>query len=141
VRWLENPYYQHFCGEKSFRHRQPFDRSSLSRWRQRLREAQRAPRGPDPGGPVGGAPDRGAGDEGPGAVAVDTTVQPKAVAFPADVRLMHVGIVWLGRLASGGVPLRQSYVRVAERAALMAGRYTHGKQFKRNRPLWAAHAA
>lgn len=41
ARWLENrrtPYYQHFCGEKSFRHRLPFDRSSLSRWRQRLGE-------------------------------------------------------------------------------------------------------
>ena len=29
------------------------------------------------------------------------------------------------------MPLRQSYVRVAKRAALMAGRYAHAKQFKR----------
>jgi IS5 family transposase len=35
-----------------------------------------------------------------------------------------------------GVPLRQSYVRVAKRAALMVGRYAHAKQFRRcNRAL------
>jgi IS5 family transposase len=43
----------------------------------------------------------------------------------------------LGGLARRhGVALRQSYVRVAKRAALMAGRYIHAKQFKRaNREL------
>ena len=38
ARWLENPYFQHFCGEESFQHRLPFDRSSLTRWRRRLGE-------------------------------------------------------------------------------------------------------
>ena len=65
-------------------------------------------------------------------VAVDTTVQPKAIAFPTDARLLHKAIVMLGKQAKAhGVPLRQSYVRVAKRAALMAGRYRHAKQFKR----------
>jgi len=32
--WVENPYYQLFCGEVFFRHTLPFDRSSMSRWRQ-----------------------------------------------------------------------------------------------------------
>jgi Phage integrase, N-terminal SAM-like domain len=32
-----------------------------------------------------------------------------------------------------GVPLRQSYLRVAKRAAIMVGRYTHAHQFKRAR--------
>src|SRR5262249_38729591 len=36
ARWLENPYYQFFCGELSFCHRLPFDRSSLTHWRQRV---------------------------------------------------------------------------------------------------------
>jgi IS5 family transposase len=31
------------------------------------------------------------------------------------------------------VPLRQSYRRVAKRAAIMVGRYTHAHQFKRAR--------
>lgn len=42
ARWIENPYYQYFCGEAVFRHDLPFDRSSLTRWRQRLGEAQLA---------------------------------------------------------------------------------------------------
>jgi IS5 family transposase len=51
--------------------------------------------------------------------------------------VMHKAIVMLGREARArGVPLRQSYIRVAKRAALMAGRYAHAKQFKRhNRQL------
>ena len=39
-RWVENPYFQYFCGEVVFRHEAPFDRSSLTRWRQRLGEEQ-----------------------------------------------------------------------------------------------------
>ena len=27
ARWVENPYYQQFCGEEHFRHTAPFDRS------------------------------------------------------------------------------------------------------------------
>jgi hypothetical protein len=41
-RWVENPYFQYFCGEVVFRHELPFDRSSLTRWRQRLGEEQLA---------------------------------------------------------------------------------------------------
>ena len=35
-RWAENRYFQYFCGEVVFRHDLPFDRSSLTRWPQRL---------------------------------------------------------------------------------------------------------
>ena len=38
ARFRENPYYQLFCGEEFFRHTLPFDRSSLTRWRQRMGE-------------------------------------------------------------------------------------------------------
>ena len=34
--WVENPYYQAFCGERYFQHQAPFDRSSMTRWRQRI---------------------------------------------------------------------------------------------------------
>jgi IS5 family transposase len=37
-RWLENPYYQMLCGEEFFCHNRPFDRSSMTRWRQRMGE-------------------------------------------------------------------------------------------------------
>jgi transposase, IS5 family len=41
-RWLENRYFRHFCGEVVFRHDAQFDRSWLTRWRQRLGEEQLA---------------------------------------------------------------------------------------------------
>ena len=131
ARWLENPYFQLFCGEESFQHRLPFDRSSLTRWRQRLGEAQLAALIQES---LSVAHKTGAlASKDLERVAVDTTVQPKAVAFPTDARLMHKAVVMLGRLAKRHrVPLRQSYIRVAKRAALMAGRYAHAKQFKRH---------
>ena len=38
ARWVENPYFQFFCGETFFLHDMPFDRSSMTRWRQRIGE-------------------------------------------------------------------------------------------------------
>lgn len=34
--WLENPYWQYFCGYEYFQHRFPLDPSSLVRWRKRI---------------------------------------------------------------------------------------------------------
>src|SRR6202023_3369879 len=66
-------------------------------------------------------------------VTVDATVQPKAITFPTDAKLLHAAIKGLNRLArKGGVRLRQSYLRIAKRAAMMASRYAHAKQFKRH---------
>jgi transposase, IS5 family len=66
-------------------------------------------------------------------VTVDTTVQPKAITFPTDAKLLHAAIKGLNRLANKcGVRLRQSYLRIAKHAAMMAGRYAHAKQFKRH---------
>jgi hypothetical protein len=65
-------------------------------------------------------------------VAVDTTVQEKAIAHPTDARLIHRAIEKLVELAKReDVELRQSYLRLAKRAAIMVGRYTHAHQFKR----------
>jgi len=132
ARWLENPYYQYFCGEAVFRHELPFDRSSITRWRQRLGEAQLAALLQES---LSVAHKTGAlATRDLERVAVDTTVQPKAVAHPTDARLMHRAIEKLVALARReGVPLRQSYVRVAKRASIMVGRYSHAHQFKRAR--------
>jgi IS5 family transposase len=132
ARWIENPYYQYFCGELSFCHRLPFDRSSMTRWRQRLGEErlialiQESPSVAHKTGAIG--------PEDLERVVVDTTVQPKAVAHPTDARLMHRAITKLVGLAKRNrVPLRQSYLRLAKRAAIMVGRYTHAHQFNRAR--------
>jgi IS5 family transposase len=70
-------------------------------------------------------------------VIVDTTVQPKAVAFPTDAKLMHRARERLVKLAKKtGVSLRQSYARVGKHALIAHQRYAHAKQFNRaNRAL------
>ena len=135
ARFLENRYYQLFCGEELFVHQLPFDRSSLTRWRQRMGEAKllaliQASLNTATRAGVAKPSDFAR-------VIVDTTVQPKAVAFPTDAKLMHRARERLVRLAKQyGVPLRQSYVRVGKRALMAYQRYAHAKQFKRaNRPL------
>jgi Transposase domain (DUF772) len=126
ARWIENPYYQLLCGEEFFRHALPFDRSSITRWRQRMGEADPRFCQAELGGMVGGGEEKliallqeslhlatRAGAAKPSdfaRVIVDTTVQPKAVAFPTDAKLLHRARERLARLArKHGVPLRQSY--------------------------------
>ena len=131
-RWVENPYFQYFCGEAVFRHELPFDRSSLTRWRQRLGEEQTAALLQES---LSVAHRSGAIEtKDLERIVVDTTVQEKAIAHPTDARLIHRAIEKLVDLAKcEGVELRQSYLRLAKRAAIMVGRYTHAHQFKRAR--------
>ncbi len=130
-RWVYDPYFQHFTGEEFFQHTFPHERSNLSHWR----------------GRIGDRLDRLLAESlrvahGAGAlktddlarVTIDTTVMPKNVAHPTDARLLLTAIEKLGDLArENGVPLRQSYARLAKRSCLMAGRYAHAKQWKRCR--------
>ena len=128
-RWVSDPYFQYFTGEEFFQHALPHERSGMSHWRKRigdrldilLQESLRI------------AHDTGALQKSDLArVTVDTTVQPKNVAFPTDAGLLETAIRQLGKLAKAhDVPLRQSYARLARTAAMMAGRYAHAKQFKR----------
>lgn len=130
-RWVESPYFQYFTGEEFFQHEFPHDRSGLSHWRKRLgdkldvllAETLRVAHF------CGALRIRDLAR-----VTVDTTVQPKNITFPTDAKLVHSAIKSLNRLADRhGVTLRQSYLRLAKRAALMAGRYAHAKQFNRMR--------
>jgi IS5 family transposase len=96
---VENPYWQHFCGETHFSHRPPIDPSSLTRWRQRIGEegvewvltetieaAQR-----------GKVVKRQSFDRG----IVDSTAMEKAVAYPTDSRLLERGRQRLVRTCRG----------------------------------------
>jgi IS5 family transposase len=130
-RWVYDPYFQHFTGEEFFQHEFPHERSDLSHWRKRLGDKLEL---------LLAESLRVAHQSGAlrtrdlKRVTVDTTVQPKNISFPTDAKLLHAAIRGLNRLAcKHGVRLRQSYVRVAKRAAMMAGRYAHAKQFNRHR--------
>ena len=135
ARWLENPYYQYFCGEEFFRHKLPFDRSSITRWRSRMGEEKLVVLLQES---LAAATCTGAAKPADFTrVIVDTTVQPKAVAFPTDAKLLARARQHLVRLAQQqGVALRQSYAHVGKIALLRHQRYAHAKQFKRaNRAL------
>src|SRR5262245_61103664 len=129
-RWAENPYFQFFTGEEFFQHAFPHERSGLSHWRKRLGDKLEL---------LLAESLRVAHTSGAlrprdlVRVTVDTTVQPKNITFPTDVKLVHAAIQGLNHLARHhAVPLRQSYLRLAKRAAMMAGRYAHAKQFNRH---------
>src|SRR5919205_1064143 len=126
-RWLENPYFQYFCGEEFFCHQLPFERSSMTRWRQRMGEERLMALLQES---LAVATRTGAAKPADfRQVVVDTTVQEKAVAFPTDAKLMHRARERLVRLAKAqGVRLRQSYARLGKRALQ---RDAHAKQFRR----------
>jgi len=134
-RWLENPYYQFFCGEEFFQHRLVFDRSSLTRWRQRMGEARLQALLQE--SLAVAAKTEAIKPSDLNRVIVDTTVQPKNVMFPTDARLLNRAREILVRLAQRfGIKLRQSYARVGKFALIKHQRYAHAKQFKRaNRAL------
>jgi IS5 family transposase len=135
ARWVENPYFQYLTGEEFFCHELPLDRSSMTRWRQRMGEER-----------IEGllqeslsvAVKSGAmKPQDVRRVILDTTVQPKNAMFPTDAKLMHRARERLVGLAQKvGVDLRQSYVRLGKQALIKHQRYAHAKQFKRaNRAL------
>lgn len=128
--FLENPYWQYFCGNEYFEHTLGLDDSSMTKWRKRIgsegieqllketletakRSKQLTRRHLE-------------------RVNVDTTVQEKAVAFPTDARLYYKMLLRLVKLAkSRGIVLRQSYERVGKKALAKQGRYRHARQEKR----------
>jgi hypothetical protein len=133
--WIENPYYQYFCGEEFFQHRLPLDRSSMTHWRQRMGEQRLQALLQESlavATKVGAMKPRDLTR-----VIVDTTVQPKNITFPTDAKLLNRAREKLVTLAKNlGVELRQSYTRVGKFALIQHQRYAHAKQFKRaNRAL------
>jgi IS5 family transposase len=130
ARWVENPYWQFFCGLCYMQHELPIDPSSLSRWRKRVGverleklleatiHAALAMQAMRP--------------QELQQVNVDTTVQEKAIAFPTDARLYHKMRVALVRRAKAlGLALRQNYRFQGKRLLAKQGRYAHARQMKR----------
>ena len=84
-RWVENPYFQYFCGEEFFQHALVFDRSSLTRWRQRMGEDKLKALLQESLAVATRTEAMKPSDLA--RVVIDTTVQPKAVMFPTDDRM------------------------------------------------------
>lgn len=131
-KFIENPYWQFFCGCEYFEHELPCHPTSLVKWRQRL-------------GATGmeklltetlstAKRERALKESEIKRVHVDTTVQEKAIAFPTDARLYHKARRALVRTARrAGIDLRQTYARLGKQALQRQGRYAHARQMKRAR--------
>src|SRR6201987_2693567 len=134
-RWVENPYYQFFCGEEFFQHRRAFDPSALTRRRNRMGEERLQALLQESLSVT--TRTKAIKPSELSRVIVDTTVQPKNVTFPTDAKLLNRAREKLVRLANiHALPLRQSYARVGKFALIQHQRYAHAKQFKRaNRML------
>ena len=95
-RWVQDPYFQYFTGEEFFQHDLPHERSGLSHWRKRIGDKleillQESLRIAEAAGALS--------KRDLARVTVDTTVQPKNVAFPTDAKLLETVIQQLGKLA------------------------------------------
>lgn len=131
-RWIENPYWQHFCGYETMQHELPLHPTSLTKWRQRVGAEKLAEMLQETIALA--VREQQVTSQELAQVNVDTTVQEKNITHPTDSKLYHTAITKIVRAAKHrGVKLRQTYVRVAKKAAIMVGRYAHAKQFKRMR--------
>jgi len=132
AQWLENPYWQYFCGEEYFQHQMPCHPTSLTHWRKRIGEA-----GCEWMLSVtiqAGVDSKTVKPSHFKSVTVDSTVQEKAITYPTDGKLYEHCRQHLVRLADQhDLPLRQNYNRKAPYYLLMANRYSHARQIKRQR--------
>lgn len=127
ARWVENPYWQYFCGGENFVHELPIDPSLMTRWRKRLGEKgleklfeETIKTGLSTGVLKPSALEK---------LNVDTTVQEKAITYPTDAKLYHRMRQKLVRLAKRqGVELRQSYTFLSKKALFMQGQYSRSRK-------------
>jgi len=128
--WLENPYWQYFCGYEYLETKLPIHPTSLVKFRKKigkkgikiilgetLKIAIRA---------------KMIKKKELQKVIVDTTVQPKNVTYPTDAKNFYKGIKILVKYANKeGVILRQNYTRVAKAVSWKSSCYFRANQFKR----------
>jgi len=124
-RWVQNPYWQYFSGEKEFQWKVPLAPSDFVHFRKRI------------------------GEEGvkkilkisialhgksamESEVVVDTTVQEKNITFPTDVKLHKKIIEQCRKIAEQeNIKQRQSYLRVVKRLVMAQRFRNHPKNKKK----------
>ena len=125
-RWVENPYWQYFCGEIYFQYEPPCDRTELIKFRKRIGEkgseilfkmsVQLFPK------------KEIQEDE----VLLDTTVQEKNITYPTDVKLQKKIIEKCRKIAAKeGIELRQSYKRELKQLMIDQRFHSHPKRMKK----------
>ncbi|MBE0668616.1 MAG: IS5 family transposase, partial [Bacteroidales bacterium] len=125
-RWIENPYWQYFCGETYFQYEKPFDPSEFVHFRKRL--------GTD------GAEKLlklslslfEAKEVEEKEVLIDTTVQEKNITFPTDTKLHKKIIEGCWKISEKeDIDLRQSYKRTISQLMIDQRFREHPKRRKK----------
>ena len=128
--WVENPYWQHFCGGEFFEHEPPTDQTVMSRWRKRAGEVGVTDMIAET--LASAVRNKVAKAKDFERVNVDTTVQEKNIRFPTDARTLDRArerIVAVG--AKLGIGFRRNYVRKGKTMLRKHSGYVKAKQFNR----------
>lgn len=130
--FVQNPYWQYFCGCEYFEHKIPLHPTTLVKWRKKiglskleklLEETINIAKR-----------EKFIDNFELRRINVDTTVQEKAITFPTDAKLCHKMRRILVKAAKiRAITLRQTYERVGQKAFIMQARYSHARQMKRSR--------
>jgi len=125
-RWIENPYWQYFCGETFFQYDQPFDPSEFVHFRKRIGEvgAQKILKLS-----ISLFDSKEVHEK---EVLIDTTVQEKNITFPTDSKLHKKIIEGCRKIAEKeNITLRQSYRRIVKQLMIEQRFREHPKKRKR----------
>jgi len=124
-RWIENPYWQYFSGEKVFQTHKPFDPTEFIHFRKRIgkegaekllkvsiqlfgKEAQEKE------------------------VLIDSTVQEKNITYPTDAKLHKRIIEKVNKIAKQeGITLRQTYTKTLKQLMIDQRFHNHPKRKKK----------
>ena len=132
ILFMQNPYWQYFCGYVCFQKEAPLEASSLTRFRERLGEegAEELLKQTIEVARKAGLLKKTALKE----VIVDTTVQEKNISYPTDSKLINKARERLVKEAKKeGLSLRQSYKIKGKKEAAKSARYFHAKQSRRGK--------
>lgn len=128
--WVENPYWQAFCGYDFLQWKLPVHPTSLTRWRQRI-GASGVERILQASIQTAVQTKAVAPQELTKAIS-DTTVMPKAVAHPVDAKLIQRSIERIVKATRGaGINLKRTYQRISRWMLKEYLRLAHGKKFRK----------
>lgn len=125
-RWVENPYWQCFCGETYFQHELPFDRTELIKFRKRIgdkgsEEILKAS--------IDLFPKKEVREK---EALIDTTVQEKNITYPTDAKLQKKVIESCRKIAKNEkIQLRQTYRKELKQLMIDQRFYYHPKRKKK----------